>query len=172
MQHHTPRLPAKQIAVQLAVHGIAQAQLMQRFHNAAFEQHPAVFRVFQRLLGAELRVQCFDLLCTLQAALVAALAQDVAVLFQRAAFRVRVIAQQVYPVAVLVVVTGQLGGRDEVHAVLHGVLIAVVHAEQGVVIGNGYGVQTDPRRHERQAVDGHRAIGTGGMVVKIAGHGK
>ena len=24
----------------------------------------------------------------------------------------------------------------------------------------------------QQAVDGHRAIGTGGMVVKIAGHGK
>ena len=72
----------------------------------------------------------------------------------------------------LMVIAGQLRGREQAHAVLHRVLIAVVHAEQGVVVGNGHGVQTRPRRHERQAVDGHRAIGTGGMVVKIAGHEK
>ena len=172
MQHHAARLPAKEITVQLAVHSIAQPQLVQRFHNAAFEQHTAVLCVFQRLFRAELRVQRFDLLCALQAALVAALSQDVAVLLQFPAFRVREVAQQVHAMLMLMVIAGQLGGRKQAHAVLHRVLIAVVYAEQGVVVGNGHGVQPRPRRHERQAVDGHRAIGTGGMVVKIAGHGK
>ena len=142
---------------------------MQRFHNAAFEQHTAVLCVFQRLFRAELRVQRFDLLCALQAALVAALSQDVAVLLQFPAFRIREVAQQVHAMLMLMVIAGQLGGRKQAHAVLH---IAVVYAEQGVVVGNGHGVQPRPRRHERQAVDGHRAIGTGRMVVKIAGHGK
>ena len=110
MQHHTARLPAKEITVQLAVHSIAQPQLVQRFHNAAFEQHTAVLCVFQRLLRAELRVQRFDLLCALQAALVAALSQDVAVLLQFPAFRIREVAQQVHAMPMLMVIAGQLGG--------------------------------------------------------------
>ena len=93
-------------------------------------------------------------------------------LLQFPAFRVREVAQQVHAMLMLMVIAGQLSGRKQAHAVLHRVLIAVVYAEQGVVVGNGHGVQPRPRRHERQAVDGHRAIGTGGMVVKIAGHGK
>ena len=72
----------------------------------------------------------------------------------------------------LMVIAGQLGGREQAHAVLHRVLIAVLYAEQGVVVGNGHGVQSGTGRDARQALDGHRAVGTGGMVVKIAGHGK
>ena len=70
----------------------------------------------------------------------------------------------------LVVVAGELSRREQMHPVLHRVLIAVIHTEQGIMVGNGHGVQTRPRRHERQTVDGHRAIGTGRMIVKIAGH--
>ena len=111
MQHHAARLPAKKVTVQPAIYGIAQAQLMQRLHDAAFEQHTAVLCVFQRLFRAELRVQRFDLLCALQAALVAALAQDVAVLLQFPAFRVREVAQQVHAMLMLMVIAGQLRGR-------------------------------------------------------------
>ena len=89
---------------------------------------------------------------------------------QLPAFRVRVIAQQVHPVMMLVVVAGELSRREQMHPVLHRVLIAVIHTEQGIMVGNGHGVQTRPRCHERQTVDGHRAIGTSRMIVKIAGH--
>ena len=64
----------------------------------------------------------------------------------------------------------ELSRREQMHPVLHRVLIAVIYTEQGIMVGNGHGVQTRPRRHERQTVDGHRAIGTGRMIVKIAGH--
>ena len=170
MQYHAARLPAKKVTVQSAIYGIAQAQLMQCLHNAAFEQYTAVFCVFQCLFRAELRIQRFDLLCALQTALVAALAQDVAVLPQLPVFRIRVIAQQVHSVTMLVVVAGELSRREQMHPVLHRVLIAVIYTEQGIMVGNGHGVQTRPRCHERQTVDGHRAIGTGRMIVKIAGH--
>ena len=132
MQHHAARLPAKEITVQLAVHSIAQAQLVQRFHNAAFEQHTAV------LLRIPAPVPCG----TAGAARSISFAlcrphslrrwrRMMALFLQFPAFRVREVAQQVHAMLMLMVIAGQLGGREQAHAVLHRVLIAVVHAEQG-----------------------------------------
>ena len=148
----------------------AQAQLMQGLHDAALVEHAAVLGVLQRLLGAELRVKRLDLPSALQTALVAALAHDVAVFPQGFALRVGPERQQVHPVAALVVVARQLRGRDEPHAILCGMVIAVLDAEEGIVVRNRHGVQPHPCCHKGQAVDGHRAIGTGRMIVKIAGH--
>ena len=74
-----PRLPAEQLVIKPGVDAVAQAQLLQRLHDAALEEDAAVLRIFQRLLGAELGVQRLDLPAALQSALVAALAHDVAV---------------------------------------------------------------------------------------------
>ena len=86
------------------------------------------------------------------------------------ALRVGPERQQVHPVAALVVVARQLRGRDEPHAILCGMVVAVLDAEEGIVVRNSHGVQPHPCCHKGQAVDGHRAIGTGRMIVKIAGH--
>ena len=141
---------------------------MQGLHDAALVEHAAVLGVLQRLLGAELRVKRLDLPGALQTALVAALAHDVAVPAQGSAvfpqglaLRVGPERQQVHPVAALVVVARQLRGRDEPHAILCGMVVAVLDAEEGIVVRNRHGVQPHPCCHKGQAVDGHRAIRTG-----------
>jgi len=165
-----PRLPAEQLMVQPGVDAVAQAQLLQRLHDAALEEDAAVLRVLQRLLGAELGVERLDLPAALQGALVAALAHDVAVPPQGGAVGVGPEGQNVDAVAPLEVVAGQLGGGDEPHAVLHRVVVGVLCAEDGVVVREGQSAQAQPRCHQGQTVDGHRAVRAGGMGVKIASH--
>ena len=165
-----PRLPAEQLVVQPGVDAVAQAQLLQRLHDAALEEDAAVLCIFQRLLGAELGVQRLDLPAALQSALVAALAHDVAVPTQGRAVEVGPEGQQMDAVAALEVVAGELGGGDEPHAVLHRVVIGVLGAEGGVVVRKGQSAQPQPRCHQGQTVDGHRAVRAGGMGVKIASH--
>ena len=148
-----------------AAGGGGEPQLAQRLHDAALVEHAAVLGVFQRLLGAKLRVELLDLPGALQAALVPPPAHDVAVAAQRRALQIGPVGQQVHPVVPLVVVARQLGGRDEPHTVLHGVIVSILRAAQRIVVRQGHGVQPRPRRQDGQAVNGHRAVGTGGMVV-------
>ena len=165
-----PRLPAEQLVIKPGVDAVAQAQLLQRLHDAALEEDAAVLRVLQRLLGAELGVERLNLPAALQSALVAALAHDVAVPAQGRAVEVGPEGQQMDAVAALEVVTGQFGGGDEPHAVLHRVVVGVLCAEGGVMVREGQSAQTQPRRHQGQTVDGDRAVRTGGMSMKIASH--
>ena len=164
-----PRLPAEQLVIKPGVDAVAQAQLLQRLHDAALEEDAAVLRIFQRLLGAELGVQRLDLPAALQSALVAALAHDVAVPAQGRAVEVGPEGQQVDAVAALEVVAGELGGGDEPHAVLHRVVVGVPGAECGVVVREG-SERHLAARHQGQAVDGDRAVRTGGMGMKVASH--
>ena len=76
-----------------------------------------------------------------------------------------------HPVAALVVVAGKLGGRDELYPILHRVVIGILYAAQGVVVGDGHSVQPHPGRHQRQPSNGDRAVRISRMIVKIAGHG-
>ena len=152
------------------VDAVAQAQLLQRLHDAALEEDAAVLCIFQRLLGAELGVQRLDLPAALQSALVAALAHDVAVPAQGRAVEVGPEGQQMDAVAALEVVAGELGGGDEPHAVLHRVVVGVLGAEGGVVVRKSQSAQPQPRCHQGQAVDGDRAVRTGGMSMKVASH--
>ena len=161
VEHDAPGVPPEEIVVQAGIDPVTQAQLMQGLHDAALVEHAAVLGVLQRLLGAELRVKRLDLPSALQTALVAALAHDVAVFPQGFALRVGPERQQVHPVAALVVVARQLRGRDEPHTILCGMVIAVLDAEEGIVVRNRHGVQPHPCCHKGQAVDGHRAIRTG-----------
>ncbi len=128
-------------------------------------EHAAVPGVFQRLLGTELGVDGFQLPGALQAALVAALAHDIAVAAQGLALGVGPVGQQVDPVLALVIVAGELGGWDELHAILHRVVVGILHAAQGVVVRDGHGVQPHPGCHQGQPGHGHGAIGIGGVVV-------
>ena len=73
-------------------------------------------------------------------------------------------------VAALEVVTGQFGGGDEQHAVLHRVVVGILGAECGIVVRKGQSAQPQPRCHQGQTVDGDRAVRTGGMSMKIASH--
>ena len=104
-----PRVPAEQLMVALAVDAVGKAQLPQRLHDAALIEHAAVPGVFQRLLGTELGKDGFQLPGALQAALVAALAHDIAVAAQGLALGVGPVGQQVDPVLALVIVAGELG---------------------------------------------------------------
>ena len=165
-----PRLPAEQLVIKPGVDAVAQTQLLQRLHDAALKEDAAVLRIFQRLLGAELGVQRLDLPAALQSALVAALAHDVAVPAQGRAVEVGPEGQQMDAVAALEVVAGEFGGGDEPHAVLHRVVIGVLGAEGGVVVRKGQSAQPQPRCHQGQAVDGDRAVRTGGMSMKVASH--
>ena len=170
MEALAPRLPAEQLVIKPGVDAVAQAQLLQRLHDAALEEDAAVLRIFQRLLGAELGVQRLDLPAALQRALVAALAHDVAVPPQGRAVQVGPEGQQVDAVAALEVVAGELGGGDEPHAVLHRVVVGVLGAECGIVVRKGQSAQPQPRCHQGQAMDGDRAVRTGGMSMKVASH--
>ena len=170
VEHDAPRVPAEQVVVGLAVDAVGQPQFPQRLHDAAFVKHAAVLGVFQRLFGAELGVDGLDLPCALQAALVPALAHEIAVAAQGRALRVGPEGQQMHPVLALVVVAGQLGGWDELYAVLCGVVVTVLDAEQRVMVGDGHSIQPHPRCEDGQTLDGDRAIGTGRVVVQIAGH--
>ena len=91
-------------------------------------------------------------------------------LLQFPAFRIREVAQQVHAMLMLMVIAGQLGGREQAHAVLHRVLIAVVYAEQGVVVRKGDGVQPGAGGDGRQPLDGHSTVGAGGMDMQVTGH--
>ena len=171
VQHQAPGLPAEQPVVHLAVDAVRQAQLLQRLHDAALEQHAAVPGVFQRLLGAEKGVHPLQLPGALQAALVAPAAHGVAVGPQLGAV-LRPVAQQVHPVPALVVIAGQLHRGDQPHPLLHRVPVAITGAAQGVVVRDGHGVQPGPRGHGRQPVDGRGAVRTSRMIVQVASHGE
>ena len=159
VQHDAPGVPPEQLVVGLAVDAaIGQTQQFQRLHQPAFEQHPAGLGGLPRKVGGKLRVQLLQLLCALQSAGVAALLHDGAVLPQRRAVHVRVVAQQVHPVLPLKVVAGQLHGRDQLYPVLPGVGVGVLGAEQGVVIGKGDGVQPGAGGDGRQPLDGHSTV--------------
>ena len=171
MQHDAPGVPPEQLVVGLAVDtAIGQAQQFQRLHQPAFEQHPAGLGGFPCNVGGKLRVQLLQLLCALQSAGVAALLHDGAVLPQRRAVHVRVVAQQVHPVLALKVVAGQLHGGDQLYPVLPGVGIGVLSAEQGVVVRKGDGVQPGAGGDGRQPLDGHSTIRAGGMDMQVTGH--
>ena len=135
VQHDAPGVPSEKLVVGLAVNAaIGQAQQFQCLHQSAFEQHPAGLGGLPRKVGGKLRVQLLQFLCALQSAGVAALLHDGAVLPQRRAVHVRVVAQQVHPVLALKVVAGQLHSRDQLYPVLPGVGIGILGAEQGVVV--------------------------------------
>ena len=152
---HLPAAPSRTVRDKAGVDAVAQAQLLQRLHDAALEEDAAVLCIFQRLLGAELGVQRLDLPTALQSALVAALAHDVAVPPQGRAVQVGPEGQQVDAVAALEVVAGELGGGDEPHAVLHRVVVGVLGAECGIVVRKGQSAQPQPRCHQ-----GRRWMGT------------
>ena len=171
MQHDAPGVPPEQLVVGLAVDAaIGQTQQFQRLHQPAFEQHPAGLGGLPRKVGGKLRVQLLQLLCALQSAGVAALLHDGAVLPQRRAVHVRVVAQQMHPVLPLKVVAGQLHGGDQLYPVLPGVGIGVLGAEQGVVVRKGDGVQPGAGGDGRQPLDGHSTVRAGGMDMQVTGH--
>ena len=126
--------------VALAVDAVGKAQFPQRLHDAALIEHAAVPGVFQRLLGAELGEDGFQLPGALQTALVAALAHDIAVAAQGLALGVRPVGQQVDPVLAFVIVAGELGGRDELYPILHRVVVGILHAAQRIVVRDGHGI--------------------------------
>lgn len=65
------------------------------------------------------------------------------------------VGQQVDPVLALVIVTGELGGRDELYPILHRVVVGILHAAQCIVVRDGHGIQPHPSCHQ-----GQRATGT------------
>ena len=151
--------------VALAVDAVGKAQLPQRLHDAALIEHAAVPGVFQRLLCAELGEDGFQLPGTLQTALVAALAHDIAVAAQGLALGVGPVGQQVDPVLALVIVASELGGRDELYPVLHRVVVGILHTAQCIVVRDGHGIQPHPGCHQGQPGHGHGTVGIGGVVV-------
>ena len=96
---------------------------------------PASITAIQRFLGAELGTDLFQLLAALQHSGQAALGHHGGEIRQRGAV-VRPVAEQVDAVGALIVVGGQLSGRDEVDAVLHRMGVGVPHALDGIVVRN------------------------------------
>ena len=131
---------------------------------------PAGFAANHPLLPFNTALQYGIVIAVLQSAGVAALLHDGAVLPQRRAVHVRVVAQQVHPVLPLKVVAGQLHGRDQLYPVLPGVGVGVLGAEQGVVVGKGDGVQPGAGGDGRQPLDGHSTVRAGGMDMQVTGH--
>ena len=99
-----------------------------------------------------------------------ALQEHCAIMKERRAVHVRVVAQQVHPVLPLKVVAGQLHGGDQLYPVLPGVGIGVLGAEQSIVVRKGDGVQPDAGGDGCQPLNGHSTVGAGGMDMQITGH--
>lgn len=129
------RFQAEKRFVYRIIHTVGQAVLPQHPHDLGFEQRAAVPGEFQRFLGAELGADLFQLLAALQHSGQAALGHHGGEIRQRGAV-VRPVAEQVDAVGALIVVGGQLSGRDEVDAVLHRMGVGVPHALDGIVVRN------------------------------------
>ena len=131
---------------------------------------PAGFAANHPLLPFNTALQYGIVIAVLQSAGVAALLHDGAMLAQRRAVNVRVVAQQMHPVLALKVVAGQLHGGDQLYPVLPGVGIGVLGAEQGVVVRKGDGVQPGAGGDGCQPLNGHSTVGAGGMDMQVTGH--
>ncbi len=77
-----------------------------------------------------------------------------------------------HAVGALVVVGGQLGGRDEVDAVLHGMGIGVAHAPNRIVVGDGQMGHPAQAARNGSLSAGGRTVGEGRMGMQITGHGR
>ena len=153
------------------IHAVGQTVLPQHPHDLRLEQRTAVLRKLERLLGAELGTDGFQLLAALQHGGQAALGHHGGKVRQRGAV-VGPVAEQMHAMGALVVVGGQLGGRDEVDAVLHGMGIGVAHAPDRIVVGDGQMGHPRAGRQKRQLVRRGRTVGEGRMGMQITGHGR
>ena len=75
-----------------------------------------------------------------------------------------------HAVGALIVVGGQLGGRDEVDAVLHRMGVGVPHALDGIVVRDCQMRHSRAGRQKRQLVRRGRAIGKCRMRMQVTGH--